>query len=362
MKSLLELIKLLYGPKAISSTIGTRTNVIRLPSGNLQKYLSKELDIESASTNAAKNAYLEMHDLIPEVAKMNDGERLVFEGNLRRLKNKLEDSGLLQGENVSSGITDIQSKIDKLKIKRRELEKATGEKATLTDVLNDLGASQQSMSRLNDKGLVRSTAREILINDIKAGKIKNITVSEAINMGEPLDPFRQIYGEGALEQLDSLIPNLRGLKTEMEAEKLARSKFKFEPDENRLPGSVSIEEGRKAEQEFGINKPAKVSDFKAEATKRTSIDDLIDEYNANQDRLILTDEEGGTAIGYQEFKQLQKRNEEIAKALETKGISSKVEETPQAEIIPFRKKPTEPEGKANGGKIGSNGLDYLMGF
>ena len=358
MKSLLDLIKLVYGPKAISSTIGTRTNVIRLPSGNLQKYLSKELDIESASTNAAKNAYLEMYDLIPEVAKMNDGERLVFEGNLRRLKNKLEDSGLLQGENVSSGITAIQSKIDKLKIKRRELEKATGEKATLTDVLNDLGASQQSMSRLNDEGLVRAAARQILINDIKAGKIKNITVSEAINMGEPLDPFRQIYGEGALEQLDSLIPNLRGLKTEMEAEKLARSKFKFEPDENRLPGSTSIEEGRKAEQEFGINKPAKVTDFKAEATKRTSIDDLIDEYNANQDRLRLSDEEGGTAIGYEEFKNIQKRNEDIAKALEEKGISPKVEEKPQAEIIQFRKKPTEPEGKANGGAMG---LDYLTG-
>jgi hypothetical protein len=224
------------------------------------------------------------------------------------------------------------------------------------------------MSRLNDEGLVRSTAREILINDIKAGKIKNITVSEAINMGEPLDPFRRIYGEGALEQLDSLIPNLRNLKTEMEAEKFARSKFKFEPDENRLPGSVSIEEGRKAEQEFGINKPAKVSDFKAETTKRTSIDDLIDEYNANQDRLRLSDEKGGTAIGYEEFQQLRKRNEDIAKALEDKGISSKVEETPQAEIIPFRKKPTEPEGKANGGRIGyaqgtpAMGLDYLTGM
>jgi len=359
MKSFLDLIKALYGPKAISSTIGTRTNVIRLPSGKLQKYLSKELNIEAASDAAAQNAYNEMKELLPEVAKMNDAERLVFEGNLRRLKNKLEASGLIQGENVSSGITALESKVEQLKQKGKELEKVTGEKATLTDVLNDLGASQQSMSRLNDEGLVRSTAREILINDIKAGKIKNITVSEAINMEEPLDPFRQIYGEGALEQLDSLIPNLRGLKTEMEAEKLARSKFKFEPDENRLPGSVSIEEGRKAEQEFGINKPAKVSDFKAEATKRTSIDDLIDEYNANQDRLILTDEEGGTAIGYQEFKQLQKRNEEIAKALEAKGISSKIEEAPQAEIIPFRKKPTEPEGKANGGAMG---LDYLTGM
>jgi hypothetical protein len=368
MKSFLDLIKFLYGPKAISSTVGTRTNVIRLPSGKLQKYLSKELNIEAASDAAAVNAYNEMKELIPEVAKMNDSERLIFEGNLRRLKNKLEDSGLIQKENVSSGITALESKVEQLRQKGKELEKVTGEKATLTDVLNDLGASQQSMSRLYDEGLVRAAARQILINDIKAGKIKNITVSEAINMREPLDPFRQIYGEGALEQLDSLIPNFRGLKTEMEAEKFARSKFKFEPDENRLPGSVSIEEGRKAEQEFGINKPAKVSDFKAEATKRTSIDDLIDEYNANQDRLRLSDEEGGTAIGYEEFQKIQKRNEDIAKALEEKGISSKVEEAPQAEIIPFRKKPTEPEGKADGGRIGyaqgtpAMGLDYLTGM
>ena len=368
MKSFLDLIKFLYGPKAISSTVGTRTNVIRLPSGKLQKYLSKELNIEAASDAAAVNAYNEMKELIPEVAKMNDAERLIFEGNLRRLKNKLEDSGLIQKENVSSGITALESKVEQLRQKGKELEKVTGEKATLTDVLNDLGASQQSMSRLYDEGLVRAAARQILINDIKAGKIKNITVSEAINMREPLDPFRQIYGEGALEQLDSLIPNFRGLKTEMEAEKFARSKFKFEPDENRLPGSVSIEEGRKAEQEFGINKPAKVSDFKAEATKRTSIDDLIDEYNANQDKLRLSDEEGGTAIGYEEFQKIQKRNKDIAKALEEKGISSKVEEAPQAEIIPFRKKPTEPEGKADGGRIGyaygtpAMGLDYLTGM
>ena len=356
MKSLLDLIKALYGSKAIASTIGSKTNVIRLPSGKLQKYVSKDLNIEAASDAAAQNAYNEMKELIPEVAKMNDAERLIFEGNLRRLKNKLESSGAIEGENIPSGIVSIQSKIDQLKQAGKELEKITGEKATLTDVLKDLGASQTSLSRMRDEGLVRATARQILVNDIKAGKIKNITVEEAINMGEPLDPFRQIYGEGALEQLDSLIPNLRNLKTEMEAEKLARSKFKFEPDENRLPGSVSIEEGRKAEQEFGINKPAKVSDFKAEATRRTSVDDLIDEYNANQDRLLLTDDEGGTLITYPEYNRLKDRNEEIAKVLEEKGIRStpEVETKPEGIVIPFKKKPEEFSiGGRVGFKIGS---------
>ena len=121
MRSLLDLIKLVFGPKAIASTIGTRTNVIRLPSGKLQKYLSKDLDIEAASDAAAVNAYNEMKELVPEVSKMNDGERLVFEGNLRRLKNKLEDSGLIQKENVSSGITALESKIEQLKQKGKEL-------------------------------------------------------------------------------------------------------------------------------------------------------------------------------------------------------------------------------------------------
>lgn len=362
MKSLLDLIKSLYGPKAISSTIGTRTNVVRIPSGKLQKYVSTELNIEAASDNAAKNAYNEMRELIPEVAKMNDSERLIFEGNLRRLKNKLEESGLIQEENVSSGITALESKVEQLKQKGKELEKITGEKTSLTDVLKDFAGSQKGMEKLRDEGLVRTTARQIMYNDIKSGKLKAPKEVEDIitgrASGDPIDSFRKIYGEDALEQLDSLIPDLKQLKTEIEAEKLARSKFKFEPDINRPSGSVSIEEAKKAEQEFGINKPAKVSDFKAEATKRTSIDDLIDEYNANQDRLRLSDEKGGTLIGYEEYIQLQKRNEDIAKALETKGISSKVEETPQAEIIPFRKKPTEPEGKANGGPMG---LDYLTG-
>jgi hypothetical protein len=45
---------------------------------------------------------------------------------------------------------------------------------------------------------------------------------------------------------------------------------------------------------------------------------LIDEYNKNQDRLRLTDDEGGTAISYDEFEQLQSRNNEIEKTLEDK--------------------------------------------
>jgi hypothetical protein len=97
-------------------------------------------------------------------------------------------------------------------------------------------------------------------------------------------------------------------------------------------------------------KPADVTNIKLEIDKRKSIDDLIDEYNANQDRLRVPDEEGGTLITYDEFQKLSKRNKEIADLLESRGISSKpeVEELkPEGIVIPFKKKP--PEEFAEGG-------------
>jgi hypothetical protein len=314
MKNLFEMLQAIFGKNIISRTIGTRTNVIKLPS-NKSSPLKNEFDVFRSAEDPAVFEKLKkvIEDEAPYISRMNDAERLIYEGNVKRLHDYLVSIGEIKptisaeviglgtkepiaGKGLASLVEevgqtsppgtlvgDIQSRINKLK----SLAKEKGMSAE--EILQDFASGQKGMSRLNDEGLVRSTAREILINDIKAGKIKNITVSEAINMGEPLDPFRRIYGEGALEQLDSLIPDFRNLKTEMEAEKFARSKFKFEPDENRLPGSTSIEEGRKAEQEFGINKS-----------------------------------------------------------------TTEVEE-PQAEIIPFKKKPEE---FAIGGPVG---LDYLTG-
>jgi hypothetical protein len=102
---------------------------------------------------------------------------------------------------------------------------------------------------------------------------------------------------------------------------LKNLKFEFKAD--RPPGSTSIKDAKKTQ----------VTDLKTEATKRKSVDDLIDEYNANQDRLRLSDEEGGTLIGYEEYEQLRKRNKDIAKALEDKGISSKVEKNQKQKLF-----------------------------
>jgi hypothetical protein len=206
--------------------------------------LSKNLnDVElNRALNNAINLDRQFFPQSAQVVGITTKEPIVKEG----IEQLLKDAG--QTSPPGTLVGNIEARINKLKSLSKE-------GMTMDDILRDFASGQKGMARLEEEGLVRSTARQILINDIKSGKIKNITVEDAINMKEPIDPFRQIYGEDALEQLDSLIPNFKGLKTEMEAEQLARSKFKFEPDETRLSGSTSIDEAKKAEQEFGINKP-----------------------------------------------------------------------------------------------------------
>ena len=89
MGKLLQLIGKLFGKNAISKTLGTRTNVIKLPSNEKKRLIKDELNIEAASDLAAQKVLKEAEDLIADIPKMNDQEVLTFTGNLQRLDNKI---------------------------------------------------------------------------------------------------------------------------------------------------------------------------------------------------------------------------------------------------------------------------------
>jgi len=379
MKNLLELIKSLYGPKALSSTLGTRTNVVIIPSSPLRRYLTKTLNIQDASDDAVIDAYKEMSQLVGNLPRMNDSEKLIFEGNLARLRNTMENRGL-DTKTLSQQLEQVEKQLEQ---KGKELEQAI--KPNISDVLKDFAQAQKAYKSAEKAGYVRATARQIMREDILSKKLKlpKEVENEILNgLGNPIDAFRKAYGEDALEQLDSLGPVLGQFKTETDAARIARKQFNFQPKKIEAPETTTIEEAKKAEQEYGLNpktaevvdipekslmdkikdiftrkkaEPAEVKNIRSEIDKRKNIDDLIDEYNANQDRMSLTDEEGGTLISYDEFNKLNRRNKEIADALENKGISSKIEEEvkPEGIVIPFKKKITEPEEKAEGGIIRS---------
>jgi hypothetical protein len=324
-------------------------------------YLLEDVEGGKIGTNTVKNEIEDVASLFFQ-KQLNDVEVNNLLNNLNYLDSLLNPTNIidittkapvkglesLRPTSITGGLEKAGKQLEEV---GKKLEETTKPKSVIGDIMSDYASFQKVMQEENKKGLVRATTRSILYQDIKDGKIKGMTFEQLGSTRDPIQDFRKIYGEDALEQLNTLTDDFSQMRTPEEAANFAKTRFKFEPRTSTLPETTTIEEAKKAEQEFGINKPAKVTDFTAEATKRTSIDDLIDEYNANQDRLRLSDEEGGTAIGYDEFRKLQDRNRQIADALENKGISSKIEEEvkPEGIIIPFKKKITEPEEFADGG-------------
>jgi hypothetical protein len=310
--------------------------------------LSKNLnDVElNRALNNAVNIDRQFFPPMAEVVEAGSKQQVTGKG----LEELIDKEGLVASPKTPLGKIQFGNKRAEY-----EMNKIIKE-SDLDSLLKGIGKDQLSEIRLHNEGLVRAVTRQILSEDIKAGKIKSLTLDDLGTSREPIDYFRKIYGENALEQLDSLTADFNKLNTEQEAASLARSKFKFEPDETRTKGSTSYEELEKTIKGPEQSKEAKILNITNEADKRKTVDELIDEYNTNFDRTKLTDKEGGTEIGYQEFQDIQKRNDDIAKALEEKGISSKIEEEVKEEgiVIPFRKKfpKPEPEGKAQGGIIG----------
>jgi hypothetical protein len=312
------------------------------------------------------------------INNLNYLDKLLNPTNVLDITTKAPVKGLesLRPTSIAGGLEKAGKQLEQVGKKLEE----TKPEININEILQDYAKSQRAMQSEYRRGLTRATARNILFDDIKSGKIKGITLEQLGIAKDPIEDFRKIYGENALEQLDSLTDMFAQMTGADEAARYAKTKFTFEPRKSTLPETTTIEEAKKAEQEFGINKPepnkiltmpekkesfmdkirnimtrkqekpADVTNIKLEIDKRKSIDDLIDEYNANQDRLRVPDEEGGTLITYDEFQKLNKRNKEIADLLESRGISSKpeVEELkPEGIVIPFKKKP--PEEFAEGG-------------
>jgi hypothetical protein len=409
MKSLLDLIKALYGPKAISSTIGTRTNVIRLPSGKLQRYLKEGLNIEAASDNAAQNAYNEMKELIPEVAKMNDAERLIFEGNLRRLKNKLEASGILPkqtvtkeaevvsmetkepvtGENLKklveekgtvnppttlSGQLEGQGKkLENLGKKINEEFIAGKKKKTAGEILEEYFTSYKSMKEVEDQALVRAVAREIMYRDLKAGKLKVPKDVEDVIRGigpanrDVLDEFNQWYGFAAIEDLHDNAHRFYTMSSPQEAvDFIKKNKYSnweqvYQPREKPIKEYMTPGEFQDMLKDATVNKYGMVSPKASESLDKETAKEIYDFYLKSGDRKLIQDEITGITEGKKfDVYKVEDRNKiidiltDILKKLGPPAVAGGV----GLEYLAEKSAPAQTEG----GTQQSLGLDYLTGI
>jgi hypothetical protein len=383
MGGILELIKLIYGSKALSKVLGTRTNVIRLPNDELKQYTKQELNIEAASDKLAQKAKADMKELLADFPRMNDAEKLIFKGNLTRLGNKLgvtekgSAADVLEfgtGEKVSpEGIMSLtekagqksppttlmgklESRIKQLEASGEDLSKMKGQ--TYDEFMNDITQGQRTMIKLEDEGLVRATAREIIDKDIKSKKIKlpkEIEADFKQGGGEPIDVFRQFYGEDALEQLNSMVPDFKQMYSSKEAAEAAIKKFKFKFKADRPPGSISIEDAKKAEQEFNIvpadSEEGKVITEKLIGKPKAPVTELV-----TAEKIILDMKNMDPMDAMKEANKVLKREGKY-KNLKEEDVERIMEDT--NDFIFGRDIPEDPEGFAVGGRVGMAGGGIL---
>jgi hypothetical protein len=170
-----------------------------------------------------------------EILDLSSGQRVTPEG-IETLKESV-------GQTAAPGTTlgNVESRVNQIKALGKELEKQTGEKVSVGDILKEYGEGQRGYAAIQRQGLVRATSREIMERDLAAGKLKGITKDDLATK-DPIELWRTHYGEDALEQLDSLSPQFGKLTSEKQAADLAKTKYKFEPRSSPIKESYTEEE------------------------------------------------------------------------------------------------------------------------
>jgi len=299
---LFEALKKIYGSKFVADLFGKkRTNIIKLPPKQSKDFLKKELNIAEAGDKAVELGKKDLAELVldvKQIEKLNDQELLTLTNNAERMAqrispeapvNKIPSSGRVgdvidmktqrvgdvidmktqetippegiasltekAGQKAPPGtlMGNLESRIKQLEASGEDLSKMKGQ--TLDDIMRNEGQAQKGMAQSQKEGLVKATANDIMIADMKSGKFPvTKEMQQEILEGSPksLDYFRRFYGEDALEVLDSLGPDLAKMRSSREAADFAKKQYNFEAKMDRAPGSIDLDDAKKAEDEFGL--------------------------------------------------------------------------------------------------------------
>jgi hypothetical protein len=371
MDKYVELIKILeklFGKGAVSRTIGTRTNVVRFPKGKQGLNPTKsEFDVEGTY---AKNPDLvqtienSIEDRMGDIIRMNDQELLTYTSNARRLLNfkepptetaeiiKFGSGQEIKGKGLETLIEKQGTKfspttdLGKLEAAGKRLEKAVEEMSP--EFLAKQEAERQAMIArqyegkgfaggvFGPSGMYRAVARDFLLDQHAKGKIKldantlkNLEERNYISGGQPLmyaDPIRIMryhYGDDLFEKipLDKIPTGARSEIIDVMS-KVEAPPIRTEPP--KTPGGYLTP----GEYRANIEEMQRIED--AIKRRESRFADMTEEEIQNE-----LAQYGGKRSSF-EMGLEQDYPEEFAKYKKPKDID-------------------EPEGKADGGRIGYKG-------
>ena len=252
----------------VSRLMGKSANVLPIQKPNLTK---SGIKIETATDKALDNELTETINL----ARNNKLSGQELEQSIRNLENikaarnapKASVYDFAKKEQVSpEGVkTLIQEKgqiakpgtpLGNVDSRVKQLEAKVKEKGmTLDDVMKDVMETQKTASKLQDEGLVRAAVRYKMMDDLKRGSLKlpkNLedVVRGASNEEDVINVFRKNYGEDALEQVDSLVPDFYNMTSPTDAVKKIEKDFpNIKPRKIETKQTMDLEEAAKAEKE-----------------------------------------------------------------------------------------------------------------
>lgn len=231
-----------------------------------EKYKGKSksdiLDQATSGLQFLENEITKASDLIlNKNVTLTPKQRETFMRNIQMKRNFEKDLEKFQ-QTPDVPVIDIKSKLPYSEQGVKSLEKEYGSKnviaepmepkgksdINIADIISDAGKGQLSLNRLHNEGLVRAASRQIIGEDIKAGKLK--LDPKILNEKDPVEILRTHYGEDVLEQLDSLTPDFNQMYDAKEAADFARKKYPLTPLEKPVKGSVTYDE---LEKEFYKN-------------------------------------------------------------------------------------------------------------
>ncbi len=301
-----------------------------------------------------------------EVVSMETKEPVVGES----LKKLTEEQGTINPPTTVAGRLEQSAKKLEGLGKNLEQEFSKSKRRSASEILDEYFSSYRTMQSIEDEGLVRAVARQIMYADLNAGRLKVPKEVEDTIRGmtakDVLDDFSQWYGAAALEDLFDNAQKFYRMESPQEAIKFLKQNTSsnwenvYQPREKPIKEYMEPEEFKKMMENATINRVGIIVPKGSEKLDNATAKEIYDFYLKTGDRKLIQEEMKSISEGtkFDSFA-TEDRNKildiltDVLKKLGPPAVAGGVG-------LEYLAEKTTPQ--IEGGTQQSLGLDYLTGM
>jgi hypothetical protein len=216
------------------------------------------------------------------------------------LKKLTEEQGTINPPTTVAGRLEQSAKKLEGLGKNLEQEFSKSKKRSASEILDEYFHSYRTMQSIEDEGLVRAVARQIMYADLNAGRLKVPKEVEDTIRGmtakDVLDDFSQWYGAAALEDLFDNAQKFYRMESPQEAIKFLKQNTSsnwenvYQPREKPIKEYMEPEEFKKMMENATINRVGIIVPKGSEKLDNATAKEIYDFYLKTGDRKLVQEE------------------------------------------------------------------------